>query len=100
MPVPLLKLCPTADALTADSDLICRFTSQRDEAAFAELVRRHGPLVHRVCRQLAPALAADTFQAVFVTLACRAGSVRTPGADGSWLVGVAGRVTRRMRDAE
>lgn len=97
MPVSLLKLCPAADALAPDPELLGRFVSARDEAAFAELVRRHGPIVHRVCRRLAPAHADDAFQAVFLVLACRAGRVRTPGAVGSWLVGVAGRVARQMQ---
>jgi RNA polymerase sigma factor (sigma-70 family) len=100
MPVPLLKLCPPADALAPDAELLHRFTRQRDEAAFAELVRRHGPAVYRVCRRLAPAIADDAFQAVFLALACGAGSVRAPGAVAGWLFGVAGRVARQMRDAE
>src|SRR5947208_363404 len=55
MPVPLLKLCPPAEALTPDADLLARFAAERDEAAFTELVRRHGPVVYRVCRRLVPA---------------------------------------------
>ena len=100
MPVSLHKLCPRAEALAPDADLLARFAAGRDEAAFTELVRRHGPVVYRVCRRLAPASADDAFQAVFLILACRAGSVRTPAAVGSWLLGVAGRVTRQMSSAE
>jgi RNA polymerase sigma factor (sigma-70 family) len=99
MPVPLLKLCPPAESLVPDADLVTRFASERDEAAFAELVRRHGPVVYRVCRRLSPADADDAFQAVFLVLACRVASIRTPGAVGSWLVGVAGRVARQVRAA-
>ena len=29
-----------------DRELLARFVSRRDEAAFAELVQRHGPLVY------------------------------------------------------
>ncbi|QJW93338.1 RNA polymerase sigma factor [Frigoriglobus tundricola] len=100
MPVPLHKLCPTADAVAPDAELLDRFTTHRDERAFAELVRRHGPLVQRICRRLSPAVADDAFQSVFLALACRAGSVRAPGALAGWLVGVAGRIARQMRTAE
>ena len=48
MPVSLLKLCPPADALVPDAELLDRFAKHRDGAAFTELVRRHGPLVYRV----------------------------------------------------
>jgi RNA polymerase sigma factor (sigma-70 family) len=100
MPVPLLKFCPPAEALTADRDLLARFSATRDEGAFAELIRRHGPVVYRVCRRLVPAHADDAFQAVFLILACRVAAVRNPAAVGSWLVGVAGRVAQQMRKAE
>ncbi len=35
---------------TPDPQLLDDFLSRRDEAAFAELVRRHGPMVLNVCR--------------------------------------------------
>jgi RNA polymerase sigma factor (sigma-70 family) len=100
MPVPILKLCPPAEALAADADLLARFVSSRDEAAFAELVRRHGPVVYRVCHRLTPTSADDAFQAVFLILACSPQRVRIPAAVGSWLVGVAGRVARQVRATE
>jgi RNA polymerase sigma factor (sigma-70 family) len=100
MPAPLARLL-TAALAEADADLLGRFISARDEAAFAELVRRHGPAVLRVCRRLAgPAAADDAFQATFLVLACRAKSVRKAASVGSWLIGVAGRVSRQMRRAE
>src|ERR671934_904735 len=33
-----------------DWQLLARFTAQRDESAFADLVRRHGPMVLNVSR--------------------------------------------------
>jgi len=98
MPVSLRKLCPTAEALAPDADLLARFVHDRDGAAFAELVHRHGPLVYRVCRRVSPACADDAFQNTFVALARSAHTVRGPVL--GWLVGVAGRCARKLRDAE
>src|SRR5438094_1072451 len=84
-----------------DADLLRRFAEARDEPAFAELVRRHGPVVYRVCRRLlGPAAADDAFQATFLVLVTRPESVRQAGSVGSWLVGVAGRGARQMRKRE
>ncbi len=81
-----------------DAELLARFVASRDEAAFAELLRRHGPLVYRVCRRLLDASRADdAFQASFLVLATRADRVRKAASVGSWLIGVAGRVARQMR---
>src|SRR5262245_39541233 len=62
----------------SDQELLQRFVSRREEAAFAALLRRHGPLVLSVCRR---ALrheqdAEDAFQATFLVLARKAGSIR------------------------
>src|SRR5262245_38769745 len=85
----------------SDSDLLARFAAIRDEAAFAEIVRRHGPAVLRVCRSLlSHADADDAFQATFFVLARRAESLRDVRSLGGWLVGVAGRVARQLRKAE
>jgi RNA polymerase sigma factor (sigma-70 family) len=88
-----------ADARTADADLLDRFVRNRDERAFEELVRRHGPLVWGVCRQLLPhhADAEDAFQAVFLALVRGAGSIRTAQALPAWLHGVAVRVAIKAR---
>jgi len=81
-----------------DGELLTRFVDRRDEDAFAELVRRHGPVVYRVCCRLVGVDAAeDAFQAVFLVLATRWTAARTAGSVGGWLVGVAGRVARQMR---
>src|SRR5262245_23036602 len=82
-----------------DGELIDRFLAGREEAAFAELVRRHGPMVLGVCRRILsdPHDAEDAFQAAFLVLARGAGSIRDRRSVGSWLYGVALRVSRRAR---
>jgi RNA polymerase sigma factor (sigma-70 family) len=83
----------------ADADWLARFVASRDEAAFARLVSRHGPMVLRLCRRLVgdAHLAEDCFQATFLALARQAGSIRRPGALAAWLYGVAFRVAARAR---
>jgi RNA polymerase sigma factor (sigma-70 family) len=82
-----------------DADLLGRFIESREEAAFATLVHRHGPMVFNVCRRLVPnsADADDAFQATFLVLVRRASSIRKPQLLGNWLYGVAHRVAVRAR---
>jgi hypothetical protein len=87
-----------------DRQLIERFVDNRDpdgEAAFAAIVTRHGPMVLGVCRQLLGDHhhAEDAFQAVFLVLARKAGSIRDPDLLGNWLYGVALRTSRKARAA-
>jgi RNA polymerase sigma factor (sigma-70 family) len=83
----------------SDGELLDRFVAVREEAAFAELLRRHGPLVLAVCRRMLPQLqdAEDVFQATFLVLARKADSVREPAALAGWLHQVASRIALRMR---
>src|SRR5438876_5660531 len=90
-----------ADAQSADRQLLERFAAGRDESAFAALVGRHGPMVLGVCRGiLRDAHAAeDAFQATFLVLARKAGSIRKHESLGSWLYGVAYRLALRAKAA-
>jgi RNA polymerase sigma factor (sigma-70 family) len=82
-----------------DTDLLNRFTRQRDEAAFEALVRRHGPLVYGVCRRVLrhDQDAEDAFQATFLVLVRKASVLRSPGTLAGWLYGVANRTALELR---
>ncbi len=83
----------TASGL-GDADLLGRFAIDRDEAAFAALVARHGPMVLATARGVLRSVddAEDAFQATFLVLARKAGTVRVAGSLGPWLHRVARRV--------
>jgi RNA polymerase sigma factor (sigma-70 family) len=82
-----------------DDQLLQGFIARRDEAAFAALVRRHGPMVLGVCRSvLGPAPdAEDVCQATFLLLAGKAAAIRRRGSLASWLHGVAYRLALKTR---
>ncbi len=83
----------------SDADLLGRFVRHGDHAAFAALVRRHGPTVLGACRRvLRDAHAADdAFQATFLVLAKKAAALERPAALGPWLYGVAVRTALTAR---
>src|SRR4051794_27414704 len=85
----------------ADPQLLAAFAAGRDEDAFAEIVRRHGPLVRGVCRrQLGDAPEADdAFQATFLLLARRADRGGWGATVGPWLYAAARRVAANARVA-
>ncbi len=86
---------------TSDTVLLQRYVHERDEAAFAALVARHGNWVLRLCRRILGDAhsAEDAFQATFLILARRAHSLKQPDALPAWLYGVARRVALKARRA-
>lgn len=82
-----------------DRELLVRFVRERDQSAFAELVRRHGPVVLGVCRRVTGQTqdAEDAFQAVFLILARKAAMIGNPDLLGNWLYGVAVHVAQKAR---
>jgi len=84
---------------TLDRELLSRYIHERDQAAFADIVRAHGSLVLGVCRRMTGHFqdAEDAFQAVFLVLASKATTIKNPNVLGGWLYGVAVRVARKAR---
>src|SRR4051812_28294851 len=104
-PPPILEFVRRAAGAdpppAGDGPLLERFARAGDGAAFAELVRRHGPIVLGVCRRLLGHAhdAEDAFQATFLLLVRKAASLRRPDLLGPWLHGVAYRTAARARAA-
>jgi RNA polymerase sigma factor (sigma-70 family) len=82
-----------------DSQLLERYLTRRDEAAFQALVDLHGPMVLGLCRRVLrdPRDIEDAFQATFLVLVRKAAAIRDRRLLANWLYGVAYRVTRRAR---
>jgi RNA polymerase sigma factor (sigma-70 family) len=85
-----------------DSQLIERFLAKSgadSEDAFAALVERYGRMVWGVCRRMLPRShdAEDAFQAAFLVLARRAGSIVKKGQLPNWLYSVAVRTASEVR---
>ncbi len=76
-----------------DGELLRRYAAARDASAFAALLARHGPMVAATCRAVLRDAhdAEDAFQATFLVLARRAGSIRAGDALAGWLHRVARR---------
>ena len=87
-----------------DGQLLERFTAGGGEAAelaFAALVDRHGPMVLRTCRAILHDShdVHDAFQATFVVLLRRAGSLWVKDSLGAWIHQVAYRTASCARSA-
>jgi RNA polymerase sigma factor (sigma-70 family) len=85
-----------------DAQLLAAVLTQKDEAAFEALVKRHGPMVLGVCRRVLkdPHDAEDAFQATFLVLIRKAAAIAKRELLGNWLYGVAYRAALKMKHAK
>jgi RNA polymerase sigma factor (sigma-70 family) len=97
--VPARGPCaPTAKEPT-DRQLLEQFVRKHDGSAFQALVERHGPMVLAVCERVLHHAqdAEDAFQATFLVLVRKAGSIGQPELLANWLYGVAYRTALKAR---
>jgi RNA polymerase sigma factor (sigma-70 family) len=102
--LPLMTKVLSSDrdrATKTDRDLLRRFAQDKDQAAFAALVKRHGQMVLGACRRVLgnPADAEDACQAVFLILARKSNSARWQPSIASWLYATAQQVALNARTA-
>src|ERR1700750_3324705 len=94
----LRRLCDDASA-PEDAVLLNRFVTGSDREAFKLLIARHGPMVLGTARRLVGNAhdAEDVFQAVFLSLARLAKSIRRGGALPAWLHQTTCRIAIKFR---
>lgn len=92
-------LRPSGEGVLSDGQLLTRFIATRDEAAFATLVQRHGPMVLGICRRVLRHTqdAEDAFQASFLVLARKAAAIVNHQVVASWLYRVSYRIALEAR---
>jgi RNA polymerase sigma factor (sigma-70 family) len=85
----------------SDGSLLRLFVAGRDEAAFEAIVRRHASMIMGVCQRVLanPSDVEDAFQATFLILVRKAGTLAEPDLLANWLYGVAYRTARTARGA-
>jgi RNA polymerase sigma factor (sigma-70 family) len=83
----------------SDRHFLQRFTRHQDESAFQALMERHGPMVLAVCERILHHVqdAEDAFQATFLVLLRKTGSIGQPELLANWLYGVAYRTALHAR---
>src|SRR5438094_9119981 len=83
----------------SDGQLLEAFADRSEEAAFAALLRRHGPMVWGVCRRVLRGHqdAEDAFQATFLVLVRKAACVAPREMVANWLYGVARQTALKAR---
>jgi RNA polymerase sigma factor (sigma-70 family) len=101
--IQTLRLATKApdEASRTDGQLLLTYIQSREEAAFAALVRRHGPMVWGVSRRVLRSHqdAEDAFQATFLVLVRKAASIVPREMVANWLYGVAHVTALKARAA-
>jgi RNA polymerase sigma factor (sigma-70 family) len=94
----LRRLCPEA-VPSEDAVLLNRFVSANDREAFELLIARHGPMVLGTARRLLDNShdAEDVFQAVFLSLARLAKTIRQGRTLPAWLHRTTCRIAAKVR---
>jgi RNA polymerase sigma factor (sigma-70 family) len=100
-PALLLQYLGAQRAFLSDRALLLRFVDGADDGAFAALVRRHSPMVLRLCRRMLHNAhdAEDAFQATFLVLARQAAARPWQESVATWLYEVARRLCLETRAA-
>ena len=93
------SLAPREGTDRTDEQLLASFIEKRDEAAVAALIQRHGAMVWGVCRRVLRNQhdAEDAFQATFLVLVRRAGSIASRELLANWLYAVARQTALKAR---
>jgi RNA polymerase sigma factor (sigma-70 family) len=96
------RLAEGSDASqSSDHDLLDHFRLHNDHASFAALIERHGGMVWASCRRVLTRDqdAEDCFQAAFLVLARKAGTLKRSESLGPWLHRVAYRLALRCQNS-
>ncbi|MFL5342366.1 MAG: sigma-70 family RNA polymerase sigma factor [Gemmataceae bacterium] len=98
----LTRFRQSAARAGGDAELLERFLSRGDESAFEVLVWRHGAMVLNLCRRVVRHEhdAEDAFQATFLALARKGGTIGRRETIAGWLYRVAFRVALRARERQ
>jgi RNA polymerase sigma factor (sigma-70 family) len=93
------SLYMAGDEQLPDGQLLERYVKAGDDAAFAALVERYGPLVLGVCQRVLrdSHAAEDAFQATFLVLVRKASTLDRRGPIGNWIYTVAYRTAVKAR---
>src|SRR5882724_5906668 len=99
--LPYLRRVAGGADSSLDAPLVQRFAAEHDQAAFAALVQRHGPVVLGVCRRVLHDHhdAEDAFQATFLALARKAGALDGRDSLSGWLHTVACNMSLKVKAA-
>src|SRR5580693_9506018 len=94
----LRRLCDEA-VPSEDAVLLERFVADNDRQAFELLIARHGPMVLGTARRLVDNThdAEDVFQAVFLSLARLAKTIRQGRTLPAWLHKTTSRIATKVR---